>query len=88
MSYMTVRHGAGYCHDRQYMVRPDTDIPHTLHGLAKDLGDISGMDLDEVYSEVVRRGAEDFASYLLRNGELDPEDRDRLRDLNLEIRER
>lgn len=69
------------------MVRPDTDIPHQLNGLAKDLRDGSDLELNDVYREALRRGLEDLASDLMKNGNMDPEIRDQLRDLN-KIRER
>jgi hypothetical protein len=42
------------------MVRPNTDVTHTLNGRVKDLKERWGCSLDEAYQRVIERGVEEL----------------------------
>lgn len=42
------------------MVRPNTDVSHTLNGRVKDYAARNNLDLKEAYRQIIERGLEEL----------------------------
>lgn len=63
------------------MVRPNMDIPNSLHGRVKDIQDNTDLSLDEAYYEAIIRGVSDLEDVLLDDDEIPQRRKQQIREL-------